>query len=658
MSVKQCFSIVLLLVVATVGYCAKSGSVTLDSVRELVARNEALLNPIKMAYTVKMSQTGERPQPLTGSRRAGRRYSHIKCVWAQAGEKHYTREDCFYGPDEPARSSVKVFDEEVKTQAKLPNLMEGTISPRDNHDWYSVLVAKLGLRPFEGHYTLSQILVPELASLHEKTEMIDGREAYVIDAKRPSVHPYFARLWIDRQRGLPLRIWYFDRHPNWDNARLSSEINDIKFHLLPNGARIPTEGVRSVNFSDGNVFYEHMKVDVHSITIRREDIPESLFKIDFPDDARIYNAISGLTSLKGRQRKPYEHVIAGGGTYIAGTVTDERGTPIPEVVVGPLVVKTQQSDGRVGARIINGRDRSCAITDVKGRFAIELEEEGAYELWFLPEDFVDMRVREVSLGMHDLKVTLRKGGTVTGRVMRFVDGYRVPVANVEVTAKEGDRAFRATLRRHRMRTKTDSEGRFQIRYLDMLMPKRRTGDSKPPQYAPSVWQIGCGSVSETVLFEDGQNIHDVELMLKPDLREAIPLINRTLYGFEGIKIDLTADQTKDKMMLVCFFDMNQRPSRNCVIQLAQQTESLKQQGISLAAVQAVKVDENTLSQFRSESNIPFPVGMIQGDEEWIRFHWAICSLPWLILTDKAHVVRAEGVGLSELNRKIQEINRD
>jgi len=52
--------------------------------------------------------------------------------------------------------------------------------------------------------------------------------------------------------------------------------------------------------------------------------------------------------------------------------------------------------------------------------------------------------------------------------------------------------------------------------------------------------------------------------------------------------------------------------------------------------------------------IPFPVGMIQDNEDSIRFDWAVKSLPWLILTDSKHVVIAEGFGLDELDGKIRQ----
>ena len=36
--------------------------------------------------------------------------------------------------------------------------------------------------------------------------------------------------------------------------------------------------------------------------------------------------------------------------------------------------------------------------------------------------------------------------------------------------------------------------------------------------------------------------------------------------------------------------------------------------------------------------------------------WGAHALPWLILTDKKHIVQAEGFGISELDEKITTLN--
>ena len=73
------------------------------------------------------------------------------------------------------------------------------------------------------------------------------------------------------------------------------------------------------------------------------------------------------------------------------------------------------------------------------------------------------------------------------------------------------------------------------------------------------------------------------------------------------------------------------------------------------AVQASKVDETALREWVKKNNIPFQVGMVQGDEEKTRFNWGVKALPWLILTDKKHTVRAEGFSLADLDAKVAEI---
>jgi hypothetical protein len=129
-------------------------------------------------------------------------------------------------------------------------------------------------------------------------------------------------------------------------------------------------------------------------------------------------------------------------------------------------------------------------------------------------------------------------------------------------------------------------------------------------------------------------------------------VGKPLPKFEGIKLKLSYEQTKDRAILLCFFDMNQRPSRHCVGQLAQRAAGLKEKGVTVAAVQTSQVAENTLNEWTKKRNIPFPVGAITGDIEKTRFAWGVRSLPWLILTDKQHVVTAEGFTPAELEEKL------
>lgn len=114
--------------------------------------------------------------------------------------------------------------------------------------------------------------------------------------------------------------------------------------------------------------------------------------------------------------------------------------------------------------------------------------------------------------------------------------------------------------------------------------------------------------------------------------------------------------TGNKMILVCFFDMQQRPSRNCILELSKEAQELKAKDAVVVVIQASKIGENELNEWLKTNNISFPVGLLEGDAEKTRFAWGVRSLPWLILTDRRHIVTAEGFGLDELDAQIGRSN--
>jgi hypothetical protein len=103
---------------------------------------------------------------------------------------------------------------------------------------------------------------------------------------------------------------------------------------------------------------------------------------------------------------------------------------------------------------------------------------------------------------------------------------------------------------------------------------------------------------------------------------------------------------------LCFFDFEQRPSRNCILLLSTKADELKAKDVVIVAIHPLKVKQAVFDEWVKKNNIPFPIGMVEGDEEKIRFNWGVKSLPWLILTDKQHIVRAEGFSINDLDEKI------
>ncbi|MCP4261438.1 MAG: M48 family metalloprotease [Planctomycetes bacterium] len=135
------------------------------------------------------------------------------------------------------------------------------------------------------------------------------------------------------------------------------------------------------------------------------------------------------------------------------------------------------------------------------------------------------------------------------------------------------------------------------------------------------------------------------------------LLGKPLPDLTGIEIKFSPKQYKGQMILVCFWDMNQRPSRYCIRELAKHAEELYEKEVTILAIQTSKVDENKLDRWGTEYNIPFQVGMVQDDAEKTKFGWGIKFLPWLILTDDKHVVQAEGFAASELDQKVHLITQ-
>jgi hypothetical protein len=353
-----------------------------------------------------------------------------------------------------------------------------------------------------------------------------------------------------------------------------------------------------------------------------------------------------IQRLGGRN---YSQVVSGSGKVIAGVAVDEKGSPVAGVPVQVCCHKTIRN-GRPSWMFSDFRELS-ATTDARGRFAIELKEDGEYNLRFAPAHLAALIVYDVPVGQKDLKVTLPEGGTVVGRLLRIEKGQKIPVPYAEVKVEQTSRISFSHLGFDQDRTTTtDADGRFRIEHLCTQI---RTDHNKAV-FLPRTWKLFHGETSQTFAFDDDATTKEVDLAIKPDLAHAPPLVGRPLPSFDGIGISLGAGQIKGKRVLVCFFDWEQRPSRNGVLQLARQAQPLLEKGIMIAAVHVSKDTATGLQKWVADNKIPFPVGTIQGDREEVSFAWSIQSLPWLILTDANHTVTAEGFAPAELEKKLAE----
>lgn len=130
------------------------------------------------------------------------------------------------------------------------------------------------------------------------------------------------------------------------------------------------------------------------------------------------------------------------------------------------------------------------------------------------------------------------------------------------------------------------------------------------------------------------------------------LVGKMLPEFAEIGVNFSPEQAKDKRVLVCFWDMQQRPSRHYIMKLAEKAGILNDKGITVLCVHTSGVETKTIDEWMRDFNIPFSDKAMAADPEKARYAWGVTSLPWLILTDREHNVEANGFSLAELDERI------
>ena len=136
--------------------------------------------------------------------------------------------------------------------------------------------------------------------------------------------------------------------------------------------------------------------------------------------------------------------------------------------------------------------------------------------------------------------------------------------------------------------------------------------------------------------------------------EWFSLAGRALPALDQIGHAARRNAVTGKSLLVCFFDLEQRPSRHALLELKETSEALAKRDVIVLAVQTPKVESNVLDGWLKRDSISLPVGQVAGSSGDIRRTWGVKSLPWLLLTDCNHRVVAEGIALDEVDRSIED----
>lgn len=313
---------------------------------------------------------------------------------------------------------------------------------------------------------------------------------------------------------------------------------------------------------------------------------------------------------------------------IAGRITDPNGAGIPAARVALDILVRD----RAGHNMASAYGHEF-LTDFQGRYemrAVAPESEGfAYRISINASGYETKNLQRISIrGEPGSRVTLEPivlqpaDQSVTGTV---VDVNDRPIPDVPIVVHGRGQPTRHTM--------SDPNGRFVIRRV-----------CKGPLRIQASFDRNAGFLRA----EGGDR--DVKIVSGQDTVHSryASLKGKPLPELADVSVSHTP--IEGKMVLVCFFDLQQRPSRSAILQLAKQADDLTQRGITVVAVQTTKLGRSELDKWAGDNDISLPIGSVGADEEKTRLAWGVQSLPWLILTDRAHVVTAEGIALTELTK--------
>jgi protocatechuate 3,4-dioxygenase beta subunit len=178
-------------------------------------------------------------------------------------------------------------------------------------------------------------------------------------------------------------------------------------------------------------------------------------------------------------------------------------------------------------------------------------------------------------------------------------------------------------------------------------------------------EVCPGTVSLYVRFQELQTSvqaqagdTNVVVTLKPQSGHSEPekpkrasLIGKALPDLSSFNLPSDA-AVPGKAILLCLFDCEQRPSRQAIRLLTEQTESLRQKGVAVLGIQAAVVSSDSFGPWKEANPLPFKIGRITAKTAASAWATDTESLPWLILVNSHGRVAAEGFSLEDLTSKI------
>lgn len=327
------------------------------------------------------------------------------------------------------------------------------------------------------------------------------------------------------------------------------------------------------------------------------------------------------------------------GLVLAGRVEDSRGQPLPNANVQVFV-----QTGSMGLPFGGAPNK----TDAQGRFEIKCLPAGRqYNLWANAKGHgsVDQNVERednetnrVELPAFVLEIADR---VLAGQVL---DADDKPVAGARVAAYGRGQPSNNS-------TRTDRRGLF--KFNEVCAGEVHL--SANFQNAQGSAQVQAGETN-VVIHLGANNAFAMRYGGSPGAPKRASLKGRPLPDLTAANLAAEAVPA-GKPVLLCLFDIEQRPSRRLMNSLAEQHEALKEKGVIVLGLQAAVIAPDAFKEWKDANPVPFPVGHLAEKSDKLSWASGLESLPWLILTDKEHRVTAEGFSLDELESLLKAVSK-
>lgn len=319
------------------------------------------------------------------------------------------------------------------------------------------------------------------------------------------------------------------------------------------------------------------------------------------------------------------------GALVRGKVVNPEGKPLPGTTCSVMM----RAD-RWGARILD----QPVTADAQGAYRISaIPRERDYTITASADGYGRNEIEAVV--PHEGDETIEAEDIVLSIADLSISGVVVdvddkPVANAHISTRGNGQQFR--------NAQTDAEGKFTADGLCKGSVNVHASLNREGRYLSG--NAECDAGDQDVRITIGENVGSQG---RPAEKQPTPLLGKTLPtpADVGIMTELAG-----KPVLVCFWSAEERPSRRCLRMLAQHLANIGDEGVVAVAVHAFPMDDKALAEWKERFKITFEMVALPENAKEVRLAWGVQSLPWLILTDAQHVVRAEGFRIEEFDEKL------